>query len=444
MSGSLSAQPSGGPPFPRGPLRDSNKRLRAEIIAVGSELLTPAHVDTNSLFITDQLNRLGVDVVEKHVVLDDLRRLERAIRESLDRVEIVLLSGGLGPTEDDVTRAAAAAALGRELIFSPEQEEILVRRFQRLNRKMAEINRRQTYLIDGAEAISNPHGTAPGQFYRTNNGALFLLPGPPRELKPMVTEQVVPRLEKILPPQVLRTKTFRIAGMGESDLDALIAPVYTRYKNPTTTVLSGPADLTVTLVARCESEAEAEALLEEVSGPIAKLLGDRLYSTRDEPLEVVIGNLLRERQATVATAESCTGGMAAVRLTEYAGSSDFFKASFVTYTEEQKTALLGVPNQLLEQHTAVSEAVAVAMAEGAREKSGATFAVSITGYAGPTGGTEENPVGTVFIGVATPTSAKALRFRYGLDRNRVRLLSTQTALDLLRRAILGIELSTWR
>jgi nicotinamide-nucleotide amidase len=378
------------------------------------------------------------------VVLDDLRRLADAIRESLDRVEIVLLSGGLGPTEDDVTRAAAAAALGRELVFSPEQEEILVQRFQRLNRKMAEINRRQAYVIDGAEVISNPHGTAPGQFYSTARGALFLLPGPPRELKPMVTEQVVPRLEKILPAQVLRTRTFRIAGMGESDLDALIAPVYTRYKNPTTTVLSGPGDLSVTLIARCENEAEADALLDEVGGPIAKLLGDRVYSIRDEPLEVVIGNLLRERRATVATAESCTGGMAAVRLTEYAGSSDFFRASFVTYTDEQKSQILGVSKELLEQYTAVSEPVAIAMAEGAREKTGATFAVSVTGYAGPSGGTQENPVGTVFIGIATPETTKALRFRYGMDRNRVRLLSTQTALDLLRRAILGIELTTWR
>jgi nicotinamide-nucleotide amidase len=425
-------------------VHDLNKMLRAEIIAIGSELLTPAHVDTNSLFITDQLNRLGVDIIEKHVVLDDLCRLTNAIRESLDRVEIVLLSGGLGPTEDDVTRAAAARALGRELIFSREQEEILVRRFQRLNRKMAENNRRQAYLIDGAEPLPNPHGTAPGQFYRTERGALFLLPGPPRELKPMVMEQVVPKLEKMLPSQALRTKTFRIAGMGESDLDSLIAPVYTRYKNPTTTVLSGPGDLTVTLIARCETEAAADRLLEEVSGPIAKLLGDRLYSTRDEPLEVVIGNLLRERQATVAAAESCTGGMVAVRLTEHAGSSDFFKASFVTYTDEQKIRLLGVSPETLEDHTAVSEAVAIAMADGAREKSGANFAVSITGYAGPGGGTEENPVGTVFIGIATPSETKALRFRYGLDRNRVRLLATQTALDLLRRAILGIELATWR
>lgn len=417
---------------------------RAEIIAIGSELLTPARLDTNSLVITEHLNRLGVDVVEKHTVLDDLPRLTQAIREALDRVEFVFLSGGLGPTEDDVTRAAAAAAVGRELVFSAEQEQILIRRFQRLNRKMAENNRRQAYLIEGAEALPNPHGTAPGQFYATANGALFLLPGPPRELSPMVIEQVIPRLEKILPPQVLRTRTFRIAGMGESDLDALIAPVYTKFTNPTTTVLSGPGDLSVTLFARCETETEADALLKEVGDPIAALLGERVYSTNGDPLEVVIGSLLRERGETVVAAESCTGGMIASRLTDYAGSSDFFTASFVTYTDEQKQRLLGVDRELLETHTAVSEPVALAMAENARIRSGASYAVSTTGYAGPTGGTEKNPVGTVFIGVATPRETKGFRFRYGLDRNRVRLLSTQTALDLLRRAILGLEMVTWR
>ena len=413
---------------------------RAEIIAIGSELLTAKRVDTNSLFITEQLNQLGVDIVEKHVVADELERLTQAISESLGRAEFVVLSGGLGPTEDDVTRAAAAAALGRELVFSAEQEAILIARFQQINRKMAENNRRQAYLIDGAEVLPNPHGTAPGQFYRTANGALFLLPGPPRELKPMVVDQVVPRLKQLLPPQVLRIRSFRIAGMGESDLDALIAPVYTKYTNPTTTVLSGPGDLSVTLFARSETEQDADALLKEVGDPIAELIGDRVYSTNEDSIEVVIGDLLRERKATVATAESCTGGLVASRLTEYAGSSDFFQASFITYTDEQKQSLLGVPRELIEKYTAVSEPVATVMAECVRDKTGSTYALSVTGYAGPGGGTEEAPVGTVFIGIATPDGTRVRRFRYGADRNRIRLLSTQWALDLLRRAILNLPL----
>jgi len=408
----------------------------AEIIAIGSELLTQSRLDTNSLFITEQLNRIGVDVVEKHVVGDDRDRLTAAISEALARVEIVLLSGGLGPTEDDVTRDAAAAALGRTLYLSPEQEQVLIRLFQQINRPMAENNRKQAYLIEGAEALPNPHGTAPGQFIAVDGRALFLLPGPPRELKPMVLEQVVPRLRPLLPVQFIKSRTFRITGMGESDLDTLIAPVYTKYSNPTTTVLSAPGDLSVTLIARCTTEDEADALLQKVGDPIAELLGERVYSTNDEPLEVAVGNLLRATHCTVATAESCTGGLIAARLTDYAGSSDFFLGSFVTYTDEQKHSLLGVPKELIEAHTAVSEPVARAMAEGARRLTRACYAISVTGYAGPGGGTEERPVGTVFIGLATPVTTRVIRYRYGLDRNRIRALATQAALDLLRRELL--------
>lgn len=409
--------------------------VRAEIIAIGSELLTQSRLDTNSLFITEQLNALGVDVVEKHVVGDERERLTAAISEAMRRVEIVLLSGGLGPTEDDVTRDAAAAALGRELYLSPEQEQILIRRFQQINRPMAENNRRQAYLIEGAEALRNPHGTAPGQFVTVDGRSLFLLPGPPRELKAMMVEQVVPRLIPMLPVRVIKLRTFRIAGMGESDLDTLIAPVYTKYSNPTTTVLSAPGDLSVTLVARCDTEEEADALLRAAGDPIAELLGDRVYSIDGSPLEVAVGNLLRSKHATVATAESCTGGLVAARLTEHAGSSDFFVGSIVTYTDEQKNGLLGIPKELLESYTAVSEPVARAMAEGARTRTGATYALSVTGYAGPGGGTEETPAGTVFIGLAAPETTKVIRFRYGLDRQRIRALATQAGLDMLRREL---------
>lgn len=410
--------------------------IRAEIIAIGSELLTPSRTDTNSLFITDELNKLGVDVVEKHVLGDERVRLTEAVRAAIHHSEIVILSGGLGPTEDDVTREAVAAALDRALVLSPEQERILTLRFQQIHREMADNNRRQTFLIEGAEALPNPYGTAPGQFFKTNSGGLFLLPGPPRELKPMMHEQVVPRLRSMLPPQVIKTRVFRITGMGESDLDALVAPVYTKYANPTTTVLSAPGDLSVTLFARSSSEAEADALLKEVGDPVAQLLGERVYSTEDAPLEVVVGSLLRQRRATVATAESCTGGLIATRLTEHGGSSDFFTASYVTYNDRQKQQLLGIPKDLLEAHTAVSEPVARAMAEAAKNNTGATYALSTTGYAGPDGGDQENPVGTVFIGLASPQGTTVRRIHYGLDRARIRLFATQTAIDMLRRELL--------
>ena len=412
----------------------------AEIIAIGSELLTPQRVDTNSLNITEHLNGIGVEIVRKQVIGDDRETLSTEIRAALSRSEIVLLSGGLGPTEDDVTRDAAATALGRTLIHSPEQEAILLARFEMLRRKMAENNRRQTFLIEGAEALPNPNGTAPGQFIRTPRGALILLPGPPRELKPMVANEVVPRLKTMLPKQVIKMRSFRIAGMGESDLDTLIAPVYTKYPNVATTVLSAPGDLWVHLRVRCNDDDEADALLRQVGDPIAKLLGDRAYtSDPEEPLEAVVGRLLRERKANAASAESCTGGLVAMRLTEHPDSSVSFLAGYVTYSEVEKHKLLGVPQELLDRYGAVSEPVAFAMAEGARSLSGSVFAVSTTGFAGPTGGTEADPIGTVYIGVAGPNGTKVKRVHHGGDRYRIRTLATQNALDLLRRAVLEMQ-----
>ena len=409
----------------------------AEIIAIGSELLTPQRVDTNSLAVTASLNSLGVEVVGKHVIGDDRERLTEAIRTAVKRSDIVVLIGGLGPTEDDVTRDAAAAALGRKLALSLEQESVLISRFRQINRPMAPKNIRQAYLLEGAEAMPNPHGTAPGQFISTDRGALAMLPGPPRELKPMVTNELMPRLRPVVPPQVIKERTFRITGIGESDLDTMIAPVYTKYTNPATTVLSAPGDLSVTLRAITETEAEADGLLRELGNAIAGLLGDRVYSEdAKEGLEQVVGRLLRKQRATVATAESCTGGLIAARLTEHGGSSDFFVAGYVTYTDTQKQELLGVSRKLLDQYTAVSEPVAAAMAEGARQRSGAVYAIASTGYAGPSGGTERDPAGTVYLGITGPGGTRVVRVRHGADRDRVRALATQGALDLLRKTLL--------
>jgi nicotinamide-nucleotide amidase len=408
----------------------------AEIIAIGSELLTPDRVDTNSLIVTDHLNGLGVEVIQKLVIGDDRELLTEAIRTALSRVNIVVLIGGLGPTEDDVTRDAAAAALGRPLLLSAEQESILIKRFRSINRPMAQNNLRQAYLIEGAEALPNPNGTAPGQFLFTDHGAIALLPGPPRELRPMVEQQLVPRLLPVLPRQVIRVRTFRITGIGESDLDTLIAPVYSKYTNPTTTVLSSPGDLHVHLRARCETAEEAEALLREVGNPIAELLGDRVYSEKpDDTLDTVVARLLRQHHASVAVAESCTGGLLSGRLTDAAGSSDYFVAGYITYTETQKKQILGVPADILKNFSAVSEQVAAAMAEGAKRVGGATYGLATTGYAGPAGGTEFDPVGTVYIGIAGPGGTRVIRLRYGGDRYRTRTMGTQAALDLLRKTL---------
>jgi len=413
--------------------------MNAEIIAVGSELLTPDRLDTDSLYLTAQLNAVGVEVVAKAVLGDDRARLTEAVRGALARAEIVLLTGGLGPTEDDVTREAVAAALGRPLVFRQELLEAIEQRFRRLGRTMAEINRRQAFLIEGAAALPNAHGTAPGQWIEQGGRVVVLLPGPPPELQPMFADHCLPRLRALLPPLAIRTRVLRVAGMPESDLDQLISPVYTRYQNPVTTILAAPGDIQIHLRARSVSEAEADRLVSELSAQIEALLGDKIYSRDGAPLEAAVGRLLRERALTVSVAESCTGGLLGERITSVPGSSDYFVGGFLVYTDRLKTELLGVDPRLLRDHTAVSEPAAAAMAEGARARTGSTYALSTTGVAGPTGGTEATPVGAVFIGVAGPQGCRVRRFRFLGNRERIRALAAHTALDLLRRTVLQLE-----
>ena len=411
----------------------------AEIIAVGSEMLTSQRIDTNSLYITDQLNALGVEVRRKLIIGDNRALLTAAVRDALQHVAIVILTGGLGPTEDDVTREAAAAALERELVFHQKILDAIEERFRRRQRKMAEINKRQAYVIQGAEILANSNGTAPGQWIANDGRVLILLPGPPGELKPMFTNECLPRLTGLLPAQMIRTRFYRVTGMTESDLDALIAPVYTKYENPSTTILASPGDIQVHLRARCETAEEAERLLAAVGTPIEKLLGRHLFSLTGEPLETIVGNLLRDRQATLSVAESCTGGMLGERITSIPGSSSHFLGGFVTYSDILKVELLGVDPELIEKHSAVSNEVACAMALGARVRTGATFALSITGEAGPESSSGV-PVGTIFVGFAGPDNPpEALRFAMPGDRSRIRGFATQAALDLLRRRLLRIE-----
>jgi nicotinamide-nucleotide amidase len=413
--------------------------MNAEIIAVGSEMLTPERVDTNSLYLTGELNNLGVEVVAKCVIGDHLDRLAETIRQALARSEIVILSGGLGPTEDDVTREAVAQALGRKLVFHPEIAEALELRFARAGRKMAEVNKRQALVIEGADVLSNDRGTAPGQWLEETGSVVMLLPGPPHELQSMFERECLPRLSRLAPPQAIRTVVLRVAGMPESDLDQLISPVYKKYTNPVTTILAANGEIQVHLRARCATEAEADALLAEVAAPIEQLLGDRVYSRNGDPLEVVVGHLLRARRATVSVAESCTGGMLGERLTSVPGSSDYFVGGFITYADAMKVELLGVPPEVLEQHGAVSKETAEAMAEGARRRTGSTYALSITGIAGPDGGSELKPVGSVYVAIADDAGTLTVHRRFLGDRQRIRTFTVQMALDLLRRRITGRE-----
>ena len=407
--------------------------MTAEIIAIGSELLTPQRVDTNSLFLTDQLNGLGVEVVTKSVIGDDLNRLADAVRRAVSRSEIVILCGGLGPTEDDLTRDAVAAALDRKLIYHPEITEVLEQRFAQLKRKMVEVNKRQAFLVEGAEILPNDRGTAPGQWIEESGSRVMLLPGPPHEMKAMFTRQCLPRLARIVPRQVIRTLVLRVSGMPESDLDQLIAPVYKKYDNPTTTILAAAGDLQIHLRARCSTEGEAAALLVEVGGPIELLLGDRIYSRNGQSLEEVVGDMLRERHNTLSVAESCTGGLLGERITSVPGSSTYFLGGFITYASRMKVEWLGVPEDIIAQFGAVSKETAEAMALGARRRTGSTYALAITGVAGPDSGGEKAPVGAIYVGLADAAGCQVLHRQFIGDRTRIRQFATQMALDMLRR-----------
>jgi len=409
--------------------------LNAEIIAVGSEMLTPTRVDTNSLYLTEQLNNLGVEVVTKYVVGDDRDRLASTIRLAAKGSQIIVLSGGLGPTEDDVTRDALAMSIDRRQVFHQEISDQIEQRFRQMGRRMAETNKRQAFILEGAEMLPNDRGTAPGQWVEDSGRVFILLPGPPHELKAMFERQCLSRLARIVPKQFIETLIFRVAGMGEADLDQTISPVYKKYENPATTVLAHNGDIQVHLRARCKSQAEALALLAEVGGQIEVLLGDRIYSRNGDSLEATVGDILRKQRTTLAVAESATAGGLADRITNVPGASDYFVGGFITYTRAMKTELLGVDPELIQRFGPVSKETAEAMALGARRRTGATYALSITGNAGPSTDGEQAPVGTMYIGLANAAGVTSTHRQFLGDRTRIRAFAGQLALDFLRRSL---------
>jgi len=413
--------------------------VKAEIIAVGSELLTPFRQDTNSLFLTERLNELGVEVHFKTVVGDSRADLVAVARIAMTRADIVILMGGLGPTEDDLTRECVAEALGIELHRDPEIITELYKRFAERRMKMPENNTRQADVLDGAVLLRNPNGTAPAQWLQTNwegdRRYLMLLPGPPQELKPLFDSQCFPRLKEVLPPQFISKRVLKVA-MGESACDARIAPLYTKVPNVQTTILAHGGEVEIHLQSRADRQEEAERRVEELAGELEEELDDCVISSGGESLEQIVGYYLQMRGATLAVAESCSGGMMAERITSVPGSSRYFLGGAVVYSNELKTKLAGVPAKLIAEHGAVSREVAVALAEGIRERTKATFGVGITGIAGPTGGTPEKPVGLVYIALSDGKDNEVVERRLHGDRERIRLWASFTGLDLIRRKLI--------
>ena len=414
--------------------------MNAEIIAIGSELLTPYRRDTNSLYLTEKLNQLGVEVIFKIIVGDNREHLVAAARLALARAELIIFTGGLGPTEDDLTREAVAEALGLELHRDPEIVARLQQRFAARGWKMSANNAKQADIVAGATVLPNRNGTAPGQWINTRydgRGRLvLLLPGPPHELQGLFEEQCLERLRASLPQEFIATRVLRIALMPESRCDARAAPIYKRHADIQTTILAAKGEIQLHLRTRAASAQVAESRVDALAAELEQELGDFVFSDNGESLEQIVGYHLQMRGATLSVAESCTGGLVGERLTSVSGSSRYFRGGAIVYSNELKTEFAGVPKGLLKKHGAVSREVAMALAEGIRKRCATTFGLGVTGVAGPGGGTAEKPVGLVFHALADERHTEVLERNFLGDRERIRWFASQQALDMVRRKLL--------
>ncbi len=409
--------------------------MRAEIIAVGSELLSQARLETNSVFITQKLNESGLRVMRKFVVEDREEEIRGALESAMEGSDVVILTGGLGPTHDDITREVVSKVLERELALDPKILEGLKSRYQRVGFKMTDNNLRQAMVPEGAESMENPTGTAPGIFLREGKTLLFLLPGPPREMKPMMGQvmDLIGRYKQVSRPYY---RQLKVASESESGVDSAIGSIYTSYSSIETTILSSPGIIELMFYWMGEeNEQLAEDQLGELVTRVREKLGDSIFTDQEEDLEQVVGRMLREKGKTVATAESCTGGMPGKMLTDVPGSSAYYRGGVVCYSNDLKADLVGVNETTLERFGAVSEQVAAQMAVGIRESAGADVGLSVTGIAGPGGGTAEKPIGLIFVGL-TGDQVRVKKMNLGGSREAIRLRASRFALDWLRKSLL--------
>ena len=418
----------------------------AEIIAVGSELLGSTRTDSNSLYISQRLSDIGVDLHVKDVVGDEPTDLATVFRQALDRADVVVFTGGLGPTDDDLTRDVVSDVLHLPMTVDEAIVDRIRARFERRGLTMPDVNRRQALVPRGAVVLDNPNGTAPGLLIERagahGHQVIVLLPGPPREMQPMVDRLCAgPLLAFAGPERTFRTSLF-LTGRGESHVEQKAQPIYSRWRDRTppiaTTILAAMGQIELHLSIRDSDERRAQAALAAARDELLGVIGDDVYSTDGRAMEAVVGDMLKARGYMVAAAESCTGGLFSSRLTDVAGSSAYVRGGVIAYANDEKTSLLGVPADLIAAHGAVSEPVAVAMAEGIRERTGADVTVGITGIAGPGGGTPEKPVGTVAIAVIVPDQPAYVRtYQFIGGRAMVKFQATQAAMDRIRRMLGG-------
>jgi competence/damage-inducible protein CinA-like protein len=417
--------------------------MKACILAIGSEMLTPFRVDTNSLIVTDRLNAIGYDVRLKAVVADDVDELTLVLEGALAWADLIVVTGGLGPTEDDITRDAVARVLAAPMDVDESIVDRIRERFAKRGMTMPEINRRQAMVPRGASVLPNPNGTAPGLWVERGHTTIVLLPGPPREMTPMLESVVRERLARRTAGSGLFRRVLKITGRAESDVDAQVQPVYAKWLTMavpiSTTILAVLGQIELHLTAHAPSQAVADVALESAVRELQEVLGPALYSTDGQALEAVVGGLLRERHLTIAVAESCTGGLLASRLTDVPGSSDYVERGVVCYSNRSKTELADVPEALIVEHGAVSEPVAQAMAKGIRARAGTNVGIGITGIAGPGGGTPDKPVGTVAIAVVVDSDVRVRTFQFVGGRDMVKFQAAQSALNMTRLLVTRVQ-----
>lgn len=409
--------------------------MKAEIIAVGTELLLGDIVNTNAQYISKRLADVGINVFHQSIVGDNEERLKDEFALAYSRSDIVITTGGLGPTKDDITKECGAEFFDKKLILHAESLNRIQNYFSKLNRPVNEGNEKQAYFPEGAIVLTNNHGTAPGCIIENDSKILIVLPGPPKEMKPMFEESVLPYLKKYQ-DSILVSKVLRICGIGEGHMVDEISDIIDNQVNPTVAPYAKEGEVTLRITARASSEKEAEILIAPVEAEIRKRLGINIYGTGDTSLEAVIGEMLIEKGLTIATAESCTGGLLAGRLVNYPGISDVFLDGAVTYSNEAKMRRLNVKKETLEKYGAVSEETAKEMAEGVALTSGTRIGISTTGIAGPGGGTPEKPVGLVYVGLYIDGKVIVKKLLCPGNRQAVRTRTVVSALDLLRRSII--------
>lgn len=419
--------------------------MQAELLIIGSELLTPGRQDTNSIYLIEQLATLGIPVAFRTTVGDERERIAETVRQACSRADLVVVSGGLGPTSDDVTREGVADATGLDLVLDEAILNGIRKRFERRGLEMPQVNQRQALVHRGAKVLRNPVGTAPGLWIKTTISAggsgrspkdLILLPGPPHELVSVFETHVVPQLADRGRGTIYRTKQLFVAGLPESSVEQRISSIYRECRNPRTTILASAGQVEIRLVAHGKTALEADETAEKLATRLREILGSHIFSESGEGLEHVLGQMLQRSSRTIAVAESCTGGLIAHRVTEVPGSSAYFERGFVTYSNRSKVELLGVSEALIQEHGAVSEQVARAMAKGARERAGTDLGLAVTGIAGPAGGSNDKPVGLVYIALSDSKEDRVKRFHLPGSRGEMKRWASQLALNLVRLRLL--------